>query len=425
MSRRGTTTDIPGVARDGTRWILRVLMKDSAGRRCERQKMIEGATDNPTPRELVMLEDEVAKLREELTAEVNGAPSRKETVAEFAPLWLDHSAATGKTRKHVVDQRQRHLKTFIYPLIGGRELRTLRRSDVVLWMTKVATVRQPNGALYAKPTLQSVWATLRAMLKRAVIMRDFDHDPTSGVKFDIGDHVGGEQRPERKSKETLTREELGRMLEAAKTESPDVRAMIVVQVSTGLRFCELSALEWQDVDLDNGRLKIQRSQVEGRVGPPKTEVTRRDVYLSPAIIEALKEHRRWQVQKQVAGLSKGLVFPSNTGGYRNPALFKKPLTRCCKLAGVEKHISSHCLRKTANNLLRQANNSDVVVRAMIGHATSEMTRLYSNVGDDEKAQAHAAAFGDVLNVAVGLTVELDDQLHPKAVKSGLLDKATS
>jgi len=109
---------------------------------------------------------------------------------------------------------------------------------------------------------------------------------------------------------------------------------------------------------------------------------------------ALRAHREWQERNVVAGLKRDLVFPSNTGGYRNPAVLRKPLMRCCKVAGVSKHLSSHCLRKTANNLLRMA-NSDVVVRAMIGHATSEMTRLYSNVDHQEKAKAHAAAFGDV------------------------------
>ncbi len=39
---------------------------------------------------------------------------------------------------------------------------------------------------------------------------------------------------------------------------------------------------------------------------------------------------------------------------------------------------------------------------MMGHATSEMTRLYSNVGPEEKAKAHAAAFGSLFTLpAVG------------------------
>ena len=69
-----------------------------------------------------------------------------------------------------------------------------------------------------------------------------------------------------------------------KPKSPDVRAMIVVQVSTGIRFCELSALEWRDINLDKACLRIERSQV----GPPKTEVTRRYVYLAPAVVDALQ-----------------------------------------------------------------------------------------------------------------------------------------
>lgn len=425
MPKRGTPTEIPGLSRDGSRWILRAVVKSRNGRRCERQKVIDGAPDKPTRKELRVLEDELERLRDELRqeaeADASGAPAPRETLGDFAPRWLEHTAATGKTRKHVVEKRLQHLSTFILPTIGDLELRSLRRSHVVSWMTSVASKRQPKGKLYGKHTLMSVWATLRAMLKRAVILRDLDHDPTLGVRFDLGDHVGGEERPAKKPKETLTRDELARMLEAARHESPDVRAMIMVQVSTGLRFCELSALEWRDIDLDGARLRIERSQVERQVGPPKTEVTRRDVYLSPAIVEALRAHRRWQVQEQVPGLSKGLVFPSSTGGYRNPALFRKPLARCCKLAGVDKHISSHCLRKTANNLLRQS-SSDVVVRAMIGHATSEMTRLYSNVDHKEKASAHATAFGDVFDAAVGLKGGSAARSHPDLADAGRREK---
>lgn len=418
MPRRGTPTEIPGISRDGTKWILRAMVTAPNGRRYEKQKQIDGAHDKAKRAEMRQLEDELEKLKEELRqqakAEANGT-SLKETVGDFAPRWLEHTATTGKTRKHVVEKRLHHLEHFILPFLGDKELRALRRSDVAAWMQSVATLRQTSDKLYGRVTLVGAWATLRAMLRRAVVLRDLERDATAGVKFDIGEHVGGESRPMRKPKETLTRDELSRILEAAKTESPDVRAMIVVQVSTGIRFCELSALEWRDINLDKACLRIERSQVEGQVGPPKTEVTRRDVYLAPAVVEALQEHRRWQVQNQVPGSSKGLVFPSNTGAYRNPALFRKPLARCCKLAGVDKHISSHCLRKTANNLLRQT-NSDVVVRAMIGHSSSEMTRLYSNVDHDEKARAHASAFGDVLNLAVGLKGGSDNESHQNWVE---------
>ena len=194
-------------------------------------------------------------------------------------------------------------------------------------------------------------------------------------------------------KATLTARELRRVLAAASTESPDIRAMIILGFATGMRFCELSALEWQDIDLVDGSLEIRRSQVQGNVGPPKTESTRRHVYLPPEVVEVLQAHKAWQVAEEVRGLEKGLVFPSALGGYRFPQILAKPLERCCKLAKVPKRLTAHCMRKTTNNLVRQA-AGDTVARAMVGHSTEEMTFRYSDVDKAERAKAHAAAFED-------------------------------
>ncbi len=109
--------------------------------------------------------------------------------------------------------------------------------------------------------------------------------------------------------------------------------------------------------------------------------------------------------KDVSHVQRDLVFPSQKGTYRQPSILRKPLLRCCKVAGIDKTISSHALRRTANDLLRRA-NGETVARAMIGHATSEMTRLYSHVDHEEKAKAHAAAFKDVLDVGLHVGLAL-------------------
>ncbi len=116
--------------------------------------------------------------------------------------------------------------------------------------------------------------------------------------FDIGEHVGGEIRPARSVKDALTLDEVGRLIDAAKDEAPDVRAMIVVQVATGMRFCEVSALEWRDSDLENASLRLERSQVEGVAGAPKTESTRRRVYLPDTVVEVLRSQK---VAQHIAG----------------------------------------------------------------------------------------------------------------------------
>lgn len=52
------------------------------------------------------------------------------------------------------------------------------------------------------------------------------------------------------------------------------------------------------------------------------------------------------------------------------------------------------MRRTFNNLVRQA-AGDIAARAMVGHATAQMTEHYSDVTVQEKREAQQAAFGDL------------------------------
>lgn len=76
--------------------------------------MVEGATDNPTRRGLVALVDEVAKLPDPLTRvveeKIGVLEPRSETLGDFAPRWITHSATVG-TRSHLVEKRLRRLRT--------------------------------------------------------------------------------------------------------------------------------------------------------------------------------------------------------------------------------------------------------------------------------------------------------------------------
>ena len=91
----------------------------------------------------------------------------------------------------------------------------------------------------------------------------------------------------------------------------------------GLRRGELSALAWDDVDLDGGILRarrtVQRRRGQGLVfGPPKSTRSRRSIPLPESSRAALLSHReRQEVERLTAGDSwqeSGLVF---TTSYRH------------------------------------------------------------------------------------------------------------
>jgi integrase len=113
----------------------------------------------------------------------------------------------------------------------------------------------------------------------------------------------------------------------------------------------------------------------------------RSAALHPIILDALKAQRHALAERGLPVIGPGLIFPSATGGYHVPSYLEKPFRRMLRVAGITKHLSAHGMRRTANNLMRQADVDRIVLHATIGHSSDAMTELYSHVGREEK---HAA-----------------------------------
>lgn len=89
--------------------------------------------------------------------------------------------------------------------------------------------------------------------------------------------------------------------------------MVIVAAFTGMRFEEIAALSWEQVDLTRNKLRIDRTLSKGenksyRVKmSPKTEADNRTIPLAPAAVQILRVPAR--------GLST-LIFPSTVGTNR-------------------------------------------------------------------------------------------------------------
>jgi hypothetical protein len=78
-----------------------------------------------------------------------------------------------------------------------------------------------------------------------------------------------------------------------------------------------------------------------------------------------------------------------------PGSINHLLARCAKKAGIEKHVRSHAMRRTTNNLLRRT-AGELVARKVTGHVTQQMTEHYSEVDHEERVTALNGAFGVAL-----------------------------
>lgn len=81
-------------------------------------------------------------------------------------------------------------------------------------------------------------------------------------------------------------------------EGNRLEALYVPAVTTGMRQGELLGLGWEDVDLEEGLVRVRRTLTLARGGPrltePKTRGSRRSIRLTSGAVEPLERHRECQ-----------------------------------------------------------------------------------------------------------------------------------
>jgi integrase/recombinase XerD len=339
---------------------------------------------------------EAVQKRNELVEELSRAEGVGEgtriRVGVYAKSWLDTKLATlsPNTAERYVDALENHILSRLGGL-GEFYFDSLKRMDVQEWINKEV------AAGYAPGTVRGWFTILRTLVRDAVADLGIAPDPTHRVTLP--------EEPEHSEPNALTPDELSRFLGVVKANKRYRRnyGLTVVLAFTGLRFCHASALKWEDIDFENGIIRVVRRQVRGHVGP----VSRRkrapaELPLPSAIAEVLKEHRRWLIETQNPGLQEGWVFPSLRGTLKTPSSLTKTWEGCLKAIGLKVRFTVHGLRRTFNDLTRRAGADGLVTRALTGHVTEAMTAHYSTVGLDEKREAVA---GVVRLVSLAETVD--------------------
>ena len=183
----------------------------------------------------------------------------------------------------------------------------------------------------------------------------------------------------------------------------------VTALFTGIRRGELLALRWSYVDLDAKQITvgeaIEETQAGIRFKTPKTKNSVRDVSLPDIVVDALREHRRQQLELRVAlGLGKltddALLFSKLDGSPQSPRAFSKEWADVAASIGMPE-IILHALRHTHASHLIDAGLDVVKISRRLGHASPAITlRVYAHLfrkQDDKSSAAINDAVASVLD----------------------------
>lgn len=185
---------------------------------------------------------------------------------------------------------------------------------------------------------------------------------------------------------------------ADETSNPQVARAIKVLLYTGMRVGELTALHWEEVDLDVATLIIKynlyRLDGEYRLTTPKTKSSARMISLPPQVIELLKEQKAWQENRKAEvgsrWIDRGAVFTGQYGEYMNKSYinlqFKKLLA---DHDFPDVHI--HDLRHANASLLINMGVPVKVISEHLGHCDTRTTEnIYAHIFSETLAQTSDA-----------------------------------
>src|SRR3990172_6753810 len=170
------------------------------------------------------------------------------TLAEYAQRWLKLCASLKPGTQEGYEQK---LRKHILPTLGQRKLRELTRGNVR------SLLAEKLQAGLSRDTVRLIHATLRAMLAAAVEDEILKANPASGVGRSL--RLGASKGERSESIKAMTREQLEAFLEQALHVVPGFQILFWLMSRTGLRLSEALALKWQDVDVINGRLRVERA----------------------------------------------------------------------------------------------------------------------------------------------------------------------
>ena len=214
-------------------------------------------------------------------------------------------------------------------------------------------------------------ATLRVALARAV------------RQHVVPRNVVTETRPKKQDAavpEPLDKVQLRTLLTAV--EGHRLEALYVLAVTSGARSGELLGLQWGDVRLDASEIYVHQAlqRIAGRheLVQPKTKAGKRTIQLSPKAVDALRSHRKRQLEERVAAgpewqsVVPDLVFTTATGTPLDPNNILRTLHGILERAGLPAQ-RFHDLRHAMASALINDGVSPKVVQERLGHSTIAMT----------------------------------------------------
>jgi integrase/recombinase XerD len=286
-------------------------------------------------------------------------------LAAEADRYLDHLAVERGLSPHTLAAYRRDLRRYLAFLdrrdernAGAVDERTIRSFVASLSASTHGPEETPYRASSVARALSAVRSFHRFLLREGVA----DRDPASGVR---------QPRLPRSLPRPLPIDDIRRLLETPDPATPlgvRDRAILELLYGSGLRISELTGLDVDDMDLEEGSLRVL-----GKGGKE------RDVPVGSFAHEAVSAYLV-RGRPALAGAStRGALFLNARGGRLSRQSCARMLAGHVRAAGIDRRVTLHTLRHSFATHLLEGGADVRVVQELLGHASVATTQIYTLV----------------------------------------------
>lgn len=296
-------------------------------------------------------------------------------------------------------------RTFVGPEIGRFRITTLKRSDIKAFYNSLVDEKNLKIA-----TVDNIHTVLHQVL--AVAVED------GYMRMNISDNLLKELKQAhnmgKSHRKALTVPEQELFLEFLSREDIPYRhwrPIFSIMANTGMRVGEITGLQWEDIDLDNGMIEVNHTLVyynhaengcHFSIHTPKTNAGRRVIPMLEDVRKAFLEEKQYQefnglkCNAAVDGYTD-FIFINRFGNLQHQGTLNKALRRIIRdcndmqLSKNEKNpvllprFSCHSLRHTFTTRLVEAGVNLKVIQDTLGHKDFSTTMdIYTDVTKELK-----------------------------------------
>ena len=330
------------------------------------------------------------------------APSTPSKVRADMPFgeWLDHWYETyckPTIRPRTQRTYEGYLRLYIKPKLGSIPLNKLTTNDIQQFCAWMKSDDHIGGSGISDGQIRNCFSLCHRALEKARAEHLISRDPTDGCKLS----------PVRyEEMKILSREAMQKLLVQAKEEK--YYELFLLELATGLRLGEIAALQWDDLNLETGELRINKQA--GTSGPdvvicePKTKAGLRVIPMLSEVKEALlaekAKRRNPNLEPFSIGEYTGFIFLNSHGKVFTPAYVFDAIQNITSAFNREEYFkaeqenrepcylpkfSAHILRHTFCTRFCENEKDLKIIQDVMGHRNIRTTMdVYNEATESRK-----------------------------------------